>query len=66
MSLGFCIDSHGNGDGELNAGELIGALEHLHENEMISDETVADLMEMAPEGVEDGDVVDWETAGEII
>ena len=45
MSLGFCIDSHGNGDGELNAGELIGALEHLHENEMISDETVAGLME---------------------
>lgn len=66
MSLGFCVDEHGNGDGQLQAGELIGAFEHLHEEGMMSDELVAALKAEAPEDIEDDDVVEWEHAGEVI
>ena len=66
MSLGMCIDLHGNGDGQLQAGELIGAFEHLHEEGMMSDDLVEALKAEAPEDIEEDDVVEWEHAGEVI
>jgi hypothetical protein len=66
MSLGFCIDSHGNGDGELNAVELIGAFEQLKKADMIGDELFDELMAEKPEDIKDEDVVEWDHAGDII
>ena len=68
MSLGFCIDSHGNADGELQVGELIGAFEHLNEVGMMDDDLVAAVMAEAPEDIEEkmNETISHEVAGEII
>lgn len=64
--LGVCIDSHGDGDGKLQVSEIVNAIEALHGENLLSDETVATLMEGRPDDLEDGATVTEDQVGELI
>ena len=66
FDLGMCIDSHGDGDGKLQVREIVDAIGALHENGLLTDETVATLEAEKPEDLEDDDTVKPEHVGELI